>query len=135
MLIALWIRSYHVNEAVAFSVAGTKFHIQSVSGRIVFGTASNSVSFRQNVSDNLRKAIRKSENWLGFSFYRAPRGDRLNDLCYLRVPDWFLVTLFGVLTALPGTKRFSRRYSLRTLLIAITTIAIALGLILAVARH
>jgi hypothetical protein len=64
---------------------------------------------------------------LGFGFNRFPGG------WALVVPFWFPVTLAASLTALLGME--SRwRFSLRTLLIAITLVALTLGLIIATTR-
>ena len=49
------------------------------------------------------------------------------------VPDWFLVGVAGGLAVAPWLK-LSRRFSLRTLLIATTLVAVVLGLIVAVLR-
>jgi hypothetical protein len=45
------------------------------------------------------------------------------------VPHWFLVAIFTTLAVLPWIRHLSRRFSLRTLLIATTLIAVVLGLV------
>jgi hypothetical protein len=49
----------------------------------------------------------------------------------LQIPIWFLAGLSGVLAATPWI-RWIHRFSLRTLLIATTLVAVGLGLIVAV---
>jgi hypothetical protein len=124
LLIALWMRSYRVNEVKAFTVAGTRFHVQSLLGRVVLGRASNSVTFRQPVTDSLREGANKRDNILGFSYYRA----RFGDLVSVRIPIWFLATTFAALSILPWIPRRMWRFRLRTLLITVTLIATMLGI-------
>ncbi len=129
--VVFWVRSYRLNEVIAFPAPGTRFHVQSLVGRVVFGRASNSVSFRQDVTDSLRKAFRKRENRFGFSSYRAVPGDPLNDLFNIVVPHGSLVAVFALLAVVPWIVSLKRQFSLRTLLITTTFLAVALGLIAA----
>jgi hypothetical protein len=56
-----------------------------------------------------------------FHFGRLPNG--------LYVPHWFLVLLATTFATLPWIRYFEWRFSLRTLLIATTLVAVVLGLI------
>lgn len=47
---------------------------------------------------------------------------------FVMVPHWFLVTCFGFAAAIPWLPQFMWRFSLRTLLIVTTLIAVVLGL-------
>jgi hypothetical protein len=125
LLMALWVRSYRVNEVKALTVLGTRFHAQSLLGRVVIGRASNSVSFRQPVTDSLRTGANKRDNILGFGYYRA----RFGDLVSIRIPIWFLVTAFIATSILPWTPRHVWRFRLRTLLIATTLVAVMIGIV------
>ncbi|MCI0351961.1 MAG: hypothetical protein L0Z53_21275 [Acidobacteriales bacterium] len=118
-----------MNEVIAFPAGSTRFHVQSLLGRVVLGRASNSVSFRQDVTDGLRRIAHNKENRFGFGYYRAPPGDPLNDLLSVRVPHWSFVAIFAILAALPWITHLKLRFSLRTLLIAVTLIAVALGIV------
>jgi hypothetical protein len=129
LVIVYWVRSYRVNEVIAFPAAGTKFYVQSLVGRVVFARALGSVSFRQPVTEGLRKNAHKRENRLGFEYYQAPSGDPRNDLLAITIPNWFLVAVFAVLGVIPWATRFKRQFGLRSLLIVTTLIAIALGVI------
>jgi hypothetical protein len=82
-------------------------------GRIVLGRATNSVSFRQEVTDSLRETAHKRDNRLGFSSYRAAQSDPLNDLLNVSMPHWFLVAVFASAGVIPWTVRLKRQYSLR----------------------
>ena len=48
---------------------------------------------------------------------------------FVRIPHWLLVTLFGTAAVAPWLRKPSWRYSLRTLLLAMTAIAVALGVV------
>jgi hypothetical protein len=50
-----------------------------------------------------------------------------------RVPHWLLVVLLGALAALPWVK-WSWRFSLRTLLVVMTIVAIGLGLMASILK-
>jgi len=85
-------------------------------GCVFFHTASNAVSHRQPVTDEMRKIWQKHDRRFVF------KSD------YAIVPHWFLVAIFASSGVLPWATRFKRQFSLRTLLIAITLIAMALGI-------
>jgi hypothetical protein len=125
LLIALWVRSYRVNEVIALPVGGTKYHAQSLLGRMVFGRASNSVTFRQPVTESLRRGAFKKDNIFGFGYFRA----RFGDLVSITIPHWFLVANLAALSILPWIPRSVWRFSLRTLLIVTALIALVLGAI------
>jgi hypothetical protein len=59
---------------------------------------------------------------------------RINGCVDVKLPYWFLVTLAGSLAAIPSARKIRKRFSLRTLLIAMTLIALVLGLLVAVLR-
>jgi hypothetical protein len=67
--------------------------------------------------------ITESENLTGFLW--LVDGVRFK----LAIPDWFLAAVFGMFAAVPALFPSKWRFSLRTLLIAITAIAVMLGLI------
>jgi hypothetical protein len=54
---------------------------------------------------------------------------------YICVPCWCCVAFLGALTAAPWLPWWSWRFSLRTLLIAMTLVALVLGLIVYAMRH
>jgi hypothetical protein len=60
---------------------------------------------------------------IGFFWYSVPR---LNSVV---VPHWFLVFLFTTFAVLPWIRQLKWRYSLRTLLIATTLVAVVLGIL------
>jgi hypothetical protein len=64
---------------------------------------------------------------LGFSGAVQP------EVSFVAFPHWFLVIISVALTAVPWL-RWKRRFSLRTLLVATTVVALALGLIIYATR-
>jgi hypothetical protein len=59
---------------------------------------------------------------LGFGYVRGPQSS------YVVFPGWIAVLLFSAIAAVPWLRNFPRRFTLRTLLIATTLIAVGLGL-------
>ena len=62
---------------------------------------------------------------------------RLGDVCgesYVQMPLWCPALVFATVAGTPWMGKLSWRFSLRTLLIAMTLIAVALGLIVATSR-
>jgi hypothetical protein len=130
LLIALWVRSHYWNDVYAIHVGAYKLGVQSVVGRLWFVRALNTVSFHQRITNQtsrnrLIEIVRADENAIGFYFGRPhPSSSDFR----LSVPHWWFVVPAFVLAALPWI-HWSNRFSLRTLLIATTLVAILLGLI------
>jgi hypothetical protein len=74
---------------------------------------------------------------LGFGFEKLVVYQQSQSVIFM--PHWFVVLLAGSMVAAPWLRqlrrlRWSKRYSVRTLLIAITAVAMVLGLIGALRR-
>jgi hypothetical protein len=122
VMAALWVRGYQVSEFVripitdSFGVFGTNFN-----GQLSVGCL-DTVPLKWSV-----------DRWRFEQF--APNGARnlfgrfgiQKRIVFF--PNWFLVALFGVFAVVPWLTRWSDRFSLRTLLIATTLVAVGLGLI------
>jgi hypothetical protein len=80
-------------------------------------------SFQGTIANN----IPPKYSLIGFGY------DPMPVVPLIRVPYWFPVVLSLVVAVAPWL-RWSRRFSLRTLLIATTLVAVVLGLIVAVLR-
>jgi len=65
---------------------------------------------------------------LGFGFLAAPNSSAV------RIPYWFTIAALCSVAVFPWTPFFSWRFSLRTLLIATTLIAMVMGAIVYAAR-
>ena len=132
LLIVLWVRSYWYVEtvlckfsddaliavlsqpgALGFGIAGE----ESIEPWIVFRQPSTEWR-RQHADDRWRK-----QSWGGFYF---------NDATII-APTWFWCLMAAPLAVLPWLQ-WSNRFSLRTLLIATTLVAVVLGAIIALLR-
>ena len=120
LLIVLWVRSYFYSDFVLLQSHSMEWVASSQFGNVFF-----------NVNDGDPSAPR----WTYFSLAAGPRGlKRLppgfnfkygSGSVYGYVPHWFLVLLSATLAALPWIKW---RFSLRTMLIGMTLIAVVLGI-------
>jgi hypothetical protein len=128
LMILLWVRSYWAPQSFA-------------------GLGYNGVSKRGVIAAFRAKPIRKFDVDLGYSVIRfgvpvadfAPLHGRLGfyklwdkKLWILQIPYWSLVAMTIMFSAVPWAN-WSRRFSLRTLLIATTLVAILMGLIVCAA--
>ena len=131
----LWARSYEWEDTFLFQpvgiirVAGT-----SDSGRVAFGVVSTKEagpspslfqSFHSHVDDWLQDRARIDRR---FSCIAGFGGVRDADVSMLMTPSWFVVLLTGLLSFFSWPQR-PFRFSLRAMLIAMTFLAIVLGMI------
>lgn len=134
-LCVLWMRSYRQSERLVWSYAPKHYAmLESVEGHLFLHirftgpdstvpTNPRAFSFRSRRPTN--EDLAASTNPLmhaGFgAWYSA-------DFKYLAVPYWFAIASLGTISAvaLPST---SYRFCLRTMLLSITLVAVALGLI------
>jgi hypothetical protein len=123
LLIALWVRSYQWVDVMAVRSGRA---VVSTQGKILTGVVNASEwprlieSSKQNISlPPLRYTL------LGFGYEQAPV---LPAIC---IPDSGIVCLVAALSVTPW---LHLRFSLRTLLIATTLVAVALGLIVWLTR-
>jgi hypothetical protein len=124
LIVTFWARSYFWNDVYAIHVGADKFAIQSVIGRIWFVRALNTVSFHQEIKDRKRlsELVRADENVLGYHFY----DDQYTTDFRFQFPHWWLVLLALSFAALPWKRP---RFTLRTLLLGIALVAVALGVV------
>jgi hypothetical protein len=136
LLIALWVRSYSQWDQFYNPISNkTLIIVESASGRIILDwtIASPGARWRWHLTRNLqgeywRGALKdlqtdnRHQGIGGFGYYGNPWHT------IYRLPYWFLVALFAALAALPWLKRV-KRFSLRTLLVVTTIVAILLGLV------
>jgi hypothetical protein len=129
LLIALWVRSCWTMDSIAVPVSRTKkFDFCSMPGACGCGIFKRNIvdsTWYTQSTDEYRKKFdhlaRYSGNWGRFDLFC----ERIEAVIF---PDWFLIGVATVLSACPMV-HWSRRFSLRTLLIAITLVAVGLGLV------
>jgi hypothetical protein len=123
LLIALWIRSYRVQDVVYgwFPFPGY-LQINSTCGdiKIIANAEKQEAVWRYNS----RAPEARGRNW----FFNLEQHNRFGWWLDITVPHWSLSLALAGLAALISV-HWSRRFSLRTLLIATTVVAVGLGLI------
>jgi hypothetical protein len=139
LLIVLWVRSYAHVDCVTYIFAGSRMAaVESKVGRVYLSTGESCYppgytamqskrlddddviyDFKTAKEDGFKALIFPSE------YCQFPKA--------LRLQHWYVVSFFIALGAIPWI-RWSRRFSLRTLLIATTLIAVVLGLAVYAAR-
>jgi hypothetical protein len=122
VLIALWVRSYRSGDRVAFPAPATQgVVIESANGRVlaaIIGTDSP-----VTVKGVIVSRYQRPDYQLGGSDTGLELLSEYSEYGVI-VPHWFLIILCAVVATLPWIRW---RFSVRTLLIAITLVAILLG--------
>jgi hypothetical protein len=127
LLIVLWVRSHGAEDRLTGNFAGSHwFRVYSSHGCLVYyvpGTPGppSMYAWQPNFG---------SEFWLEASDARiasVPRVRLHREEDWVTLPYWFLVGLCAVVAVAPW---FRWRFSLRTLLIAMTMVALALGTVI-----
>ncbi len=130
LLIALWVRSYRFITSFEVQDQQTLITLSLESG----GVFSGGVSFATlrprttwNFSDKPHKSLRSL--WLPHAIWNDP------EFGYgIVTPFWLIATVAVSLAISPWLTSWSKRFSLRTLLIATTLVAVGLGLIVWLTR-
>jgi hypothetical protein len=140
LLIALWVRSYWICDGVIGHISDTRL--------VAFDSFSGALSLSTSVWPSLPPAFTDYEPWKLNSlhvdeeeetwFAREDVDERWafylamppNQESGILAPYWFLVLLAAALAAAPWVQRLNWRFSVRTLLIAITLVAVGLGTVI-----
>lgn len=133
LIIALSFRSHRTIDILAgrlsagynyevISVRGT-FKLTAINSQFIAPASRRTISNSAPEADMVENHVRHYSNNHGFGLY---------DHHALMMPYWFVVLALGVLAALPW---FSFHFGLRTLLVAITLIGLALGSIVMLIRQ
>ena len=140
LLVVLWVRSYWIVDVLEKRTASQRVQVESRTGRLTFWQF-NPVTLKMSPKDtkNLLDSMAIGQFYGCCPVDNGPRrpywhqasilsfgrfGGGLDRVTF--VPYWFPVLISAACTALPWI-RWSRRFSLRTLLIATTLIAVVLG--------
>jgi hypothetical protein len=137
LLIVLWVRSYSWADLLAYR-RGQTF--------VAVGAGRGIACFHWHTSEPFVTVGNK----LGWELLGGPAGTIDSSLkplewrrdrdpatvfgLFISVPYWCCVTFFATLSAVPWLPWWSNRFSLRTLLIAMTLVAVVLGLAVWAAR-
>ena len=125
LLIVLWVRSYWW---VDMTSRNSTINICSMSGKLLIGKTLTVVSIRRPNPPFSNAAAR-------FGFYPMPLGDWVFTFENngLTLPYWLCILVLGLIARAPWIL-WPKRFSIRTLLIATTLIAVVLGLIVCLVR-
>jgi hypothetical protein len=124
LLVALWVRSYWWVDAVY--IAQT-YSAASMRGQLYFQPTTRYSGARRQSSDHQLGAV------YTISFRIGGQDDDVRIDGRADFPVWMLTLFVTALTAVPWFP-WSKRFSLRTLLIATTLVAVVLGLVMWVSR-
>jgi hypothetical protein len=132
LLVVLWVRSYWRTDVVWKHNGRNTYMISSRSSGIMLVTLPGKEgtfnwSYETRASNNTRSPVR-TPTYSMWGFQYKDETDTLAKILF--VPSWFTFLLLAALTVVTSPwKLVSCRFSLRTLLIAITAIGVMLGLI------
>ena len=131
LLIVLFVRSFRTLEALEMYF-GWGAHIASFDRRIEFCVSTGKTVF-PNAKPGIRykaipKTVQPRPQQLGIAKYGFHALTGPSGVYFLQLPNWFLILIAATLSVAPWLKR---RFSLRTLLIAMTLVALLLGMIAA----
>jgi hypothetical protein len=133
LLVALWVRSYRYSDSIPIKQisSGKSLAVNSSRGRISV-QLKTTPQWWNNVKSRAVFVPEKGYEIKGESGYfdgdgRALQTTSLNAIDQ-GVPYWFVVLMFSTLSAVIW---LPRRFSLRTLLIATTLVAVVLGIVVA----
>jgi hypothetical protein len=128
LLVVLWVRSYWWIDVFTFPQSSQgALGIGSINARIMFGGTDDETFplWEWLVEPNRQSA--KLLPWFEVSTRSAA--------FEIYAPDWLVAILTISLAVLPWIRQLSWRFSLRTLLIATTLVAVMLGLLAYAASH
>jgi hypothetical protein len=134
LLIVLWVRSYWWVDWIDAHNAHVRIMCGSVRGEVAFGAQPYSTPFRGpaprwqygSYEPDYKEEF-PSPSLFGFALVSDSGGSG----CFL--PNWALILGMAASAAAPWI-HWSKRFSLRTMLIATTLVAVALGLVVHAAR-
>jgi hypothetical protein len=143
LLIVLWVRSYGSIGSLKTRYYLLEVFVSTYRGLVITDVNFNQTSDSANIP-NVEWVIGSFPMTEKFTYYLANKqnvrsflGFRWNSdqsIYEVSLPFWFLVLLISTLGAIPWIRYFKWRFSLRTLLIATTLVAVALGLAVYAAR-
>jgi hypothetical protein len=133
LLVVLWVRSYWWLDTVngvlfqgapslALMSCRGQIHLTLMSENFPSGWAVTSVELAKYPD-----VLTQFDSTFGFAFSITPR------FLLFSVPNWFAIAISGVVSAVPWLKS-SNRFSLRTLLIVTTLVAVLLGIVVTAGR-
>jgi len=140
LLVVLWVRSFHKKDDLRGLVGDTVLNIQSLRGELGIGNWGWRFSrfpwrlSNENVDDSMERLWRPVKDRRPLSLVGVRWQHFAPEMTMVVVRYWALVLLAATLAVAPWMHSLRWRFSLRTLLVVITTVAVVLGLIVAAKR-
>jgi hypothetical protein len=134
LLVALWVRSYDTKDMIAGHISPTcGVCIYSVEGWLDCSSSrirpyAPAWRWQVDIGDK-NVGYHLSQNW--HQVFPNFEGGVYFNGCHFQIPYWFLILTATIASSLPFT---ARRFSLRTLLIAMTLIGVVLGAVFYLVR-
>jgi hypothetical protein len=129
LLIVLWVRSYYSEDILNFTLPSRGFTAWSLEGKAVLTSGANPGNFSVNSfpADQpiVGTGLPENDIGLGFGGVSWPGG------FFVTFPCWFPVLFSATFAVAPWAGSIPYRFSLRTLLIGMTVIAVVLGIVAA----
>jgi hypothetical protein len=140
LLIVLWVRSYTWVDTARGALTETKaLQVRSFQGQLSLNSYGDKNGWywkwQSSPADELEQRIRELERRLGNTTSQAQPSFafiRSRDRLFVTAPHWLLVLLLCIpvtLMWITSARTLPWRFSLRTLLIATTLVAVVLGLV------
>src|SRR3954451_10077109 len=126
LVIGLWVRSYWWTYSLHSYEAGADFSFFVENGE--FGAAYYRLPIWSHLRLGRQAVTYAREDMPGVAGFYYGRHPADHAYTLLLIPLWFMVLLVATAGILPWIRRRSWRFSLRTLLIATTLVAVLLGL-------
>jgi hypothetical protein len=120
----LWVRSLYTNDRMSGPLPGSGFAIVSRSGGMGIGIWRREVDEGWSLHTSPPQKVDLPYTNLAFAEYMVDA-----DMYRVRLWYWCLILISVVLVTAPWIRRIEWRFSLRTLLIATTLVAVGLGLV------
>lgn len=135
LLIVLWVRSYWWRDEFSILRNSSLIAVQSHPGRLVAATFLDDPEFSKDYYSRLfhTKRFPRPSDWTLQSLVPGFNVRYASKEIEIVLPYWFLVFATATLAGGPWLK-LSRRFSLRTLLIATTLVAVLLGLVVCASK-
>ncbi len=135
LLIALWVRSYWWVDVFSVHIS-TRYHVTGVSfpGAVGIAIGESSSSPARTLLSLPTDSFLQTQDLSGRKYPSRIWGMFYLDSSSPLVPSWCLVLITAAIAVVPWIRNLRWRFSLRTLLIATTLIAVALGLFVVFAK-
>jgi hypothetical protein len=137
LLIVLWVRSYRTRDTAIVNLSGRNFQANSILGRLSFATLNQPIGQVRWHTQSRPVTIWDSQQEAQFPRFSitsvSATSTSRTEAYGVGMPYWAWLLLPVTTAAVPWIGK-ARRFSLRTLLIATTLVAVVLGLAVWAAR-